>query len=200
MLWDELRWCRCWIITPRRGIANTCRGEVREGGFLGLKASMPRTEELSGRKYAAVWIRSAIIRSRAGPGPPVNPCDVNEEWHDNDITHSYSLTESRGEMQRNMAENNEKARWRNNDHSWCSKRTDFKSVFMAGRRTGGVSCYRCCIFVFYDGHHSAINSCNVLVGRPATLQAWPPPVFVQDLAQVHRSSGRRVEKLSIITT
>lgn len=89
MLWDELRWCRCWIITPLRGIANTCRG-VRERGFLGLKASMPRTEELSGRKYTVVWIRSAIIRSRAGPGPPVNSCDVNEQWHDNDITHSYS--------------------------------------------------------------------------------------------------------------
>lgn len=50
-----------------------------ERGFLGLKASMPRTEELSGRKYTVVWIRSAIIRSRAGLGPPVNPSDVNEQ-------------------------------------------------------------------------------------------------------------------------
>lgn len=35
-------------------------------GFLGLKPSMPRTEELSGRKYTVIWIRSAIIRSKAG--------------------------------------------------------------------------------------------------------------------------------------
>lgn len=43
---------------------------------------MPRTGNLSGRKYRVVWIRSAIIRSRAGSEPPVNLFDVNEQRHD----------------------------------------------------------------------------------------------------------------------
>lgn len=117
MLWDELRWCRCWIITPRRGIANTCRG-VRERGFLGLKASMPRTEELSGRKYTTVWIRSAIISSRAGPSSAVNPCDVNEQWHDNDITHSYSPLSREVKRKETLVKNTRNPV----DCSWWSRR------------------------------------------------------------------------------
>lgn len=79
---------------------------------------MPRTEELSGRKYAGVWIRSAIIRSWPGLSCQSGWCKwaVTWQWYHPRLP----LTESRGEMQ-----NNEESRRRNNDCNWCSQRAFF---------------------------------------------------------------------------
>lgn len=47
-------------------LERNCKHMYGRRGFLGLKPCMPRTEELSGRKYTMIWIRSAIISSKAG--------------------------------------------------------------------------------------------------------------------------------------
>lgn len=96
MLWDELRWCCCWIITPWRGIANTCRG-VREKlcGFKGIQCQEQRSwvgestrwygldQLLSEAKLASVLLSIYVMEMSSDKTmiSPIATLDRVERWN-----------------------------------------------------------------------------------------------------------------------